>query len=167
MLGPVSFVFFVRACSLGGTRTYGLRLVYLRTKCFLFRPRATCASHGGFVGVAARRRKKRCGRPTRAKPRHALQENHHLLFFLRYLCCASSFSTSCGSPLLSSPLCVLHNHRACTPCTLHASTRRKSDESIDPPIHDAAAIRSEPISRFRPKISVIGLSAKPESPISL
>lgn len=30
-----------------------LRWVYLRTKCFLFGPRASCASHGGFVAVAA------------------------------------------------------------------------------------------------------------------
>lgn len=53
-----------------GTRTYGLRLVYLRTKCFLFGPRATCASHGGFV--AARTREG--DGATRAKPRHAFEE---------------------------------------------------------------------------------------------
>lgn len=56
-----------RLAGLEGTRTYGLRLVYLRTKCFLFGPRATCASHGGFV--AARTREGETANKSKAAPR--------------------------------------------------------------------------------------------------
>ena len=72
MVRSLSFVLSLseRLVGLEGTRTYGLRLVYLRTKCFLFGPRATCASHGGFV--AARTREG--DGAARAKPRHAFEE---------------------------------------------------------------------------------------------
>lgn len=46
-----------------------LRWVYLRTKWFLFGPRASCASHGGFVAVAACRKRMRRANKSKDAPR--------------------------------------------------------------------------------------------------
>lgn len=44
-----------------------LRWVYLRTKWFLFGPRASCASHGGFVAAIAAAWRKRVRQANKSK----------------------------------------------------------------------------------------------------
>lgn len=44
-----------------------LRWVYLRTKWFLFGPRASCASHGGFVAAIAAVWRKRVRQANKSK----------------------------------------------------------------------------------------------------
>lgn len=102
-----------RLVGLEGTRTYGLRLVYLRTKCFLFGPRATCASHGGFVAAFSprEREKETATGPTRAKPRHAFEEKR-VSFPL-----PSSFLF----PSLSSSIPILHLSQPFLPPSLSLS----------------------------------------------
>lgn len=108
-----------RLVGLEGTRTYGLKLVYLRTKCFLFGPRATCASHGGFVAAFSprEREKETATGPTRAKPRHAFEEKR-VSFPL-----PSSFLF----PSLSSSIPILHLSQPFLPPSLSLSKRLACD----------------------------------------